>query len=673
LGKSIILATLIFIFLLVVAIGCTPFARWSADNIYPALQKPYENEAPPTPTSFPASSEISAVIGGKGEGLSCSLPLPWLTEPLFFFDLNDDEAPLSLQFRQACAFHDYCYRHGAATYGYEQVDCDFMLQNSAYRLCRLIIKEDSFEAIDKCLSRARRVLLGVRVGGGTPFQAGGLSTYFEFDPMPAKADDYVVSRLVTLTKPLAFKDNNNKLKRSVISYHIKRGTIVPRLLWNCEEKDCMLNQASNQKYIEIFPNRAIVTPPRIVRTKQGDRVISVARDGFVDTRYYLTEYPRYAEGAFSNFRTLNEMHYDSSIQLFHMNSQEGVDDLFSFSHRGQNMLRKDVIEPIGKLENNKMVNTPNITDNYRLLQTEPILGKFLSTDSDQMLMISRGVNEKGEDYQKSILTYILNVFNGCVAKEDCSFRLELPEESEPSAAVTLADGRSGLLSIVTDNENLKLELRDLKHCKISPENCLANIAVDQLDLDASWIRMPVQVLPSLKENNKSSLLFFSRILCKKGDDRLICNDIKASEFPSDVELEFEYHRLNTAENKPQLERLGKGACTVHLNEQYTDNGSQLLVDNIKRAMPRADLKDSEKKWAFKDFADRWSNSQVIPGRIFERNVNEAQSEPDMLDVAVMFKGYPGLSLLLKGQKNENAEFHYSLAEFSPSYVTCERT
>ena len=36
------------------------------------------------------------------------------------------------RFRQACVFHDLCYRHGLATYGYNQNDCDRVLQNAGF-------------------------------------------------------------------------------------------------------------------------------------------------------------------------------------------------------------------------------------------------------------------------------------------------------------------------------------------------------------------------------------------------------------------------------------------------------------------------------------------------------------------------------------------------------------
>ena len=83
-----------------------------------------------TVTSFQSGPEVVSTIGGSGEGLNCSLP----TLVNMFFDGSKDENDkrhLVLQrFRQACVFHDLCYRHGLATYGYNQNDCDRVLQNA---------------------------------------------------------------------------------------------------------------------------------------------------------------------------------------------------------------------------------------------------------------------------------------------------------------------------------------------------------------------------------------------------------------------------------------------------------------------------------------------------------------------------------------------------------------
>ncbi len=32
----------------------------------------------------------------------------------------------------------YCYRHGAATYGYTQADCDYLLKSNSFRICLFI-------------------------------------------------------------------------------------------------------------------------------------------------------------------------------------------------------------------------------------------------------------------------------------------------------------------------------------------------------------------------------------------------------------------------------------------------------------------------------------------------------------------------------------------------------
>ena len=79
---------------------------------------------PPTVTSFQSGPEVVSTIGGSGEGLNCSLP----RLANYFFDRSEYDngnRHLVLQrFRQACVFHDLCYRHGLATYGYNQNDCD---------------------------------------------------------------------------------------------------------------------------------------------------------------------------------------------------------------------------------------------------------------------------------------------------------------------------------------------------------------------------------------------------------------------------------------------------------------------------------------------------------------------------------------------------------------------
>jgi hypothetical protein len=146
-------------------------------------------EYPSPAHPYLSAPDVRAISGGRGEGLSCSLP-PLVSEIIFTPPKTAGNAgraaPIGLHFRQACVTHDYCYRHGAATYGYRQTDCDLMLYDEAFRLCYAIYKQASNEenpATDYCTREAKLVLWGVNMFGFKAFQREGASTYFEFDPL----------------------------------------------------------------------------------------------------------------------------------------------------------------------------------------------------------------------------------------------------------------------------------------------------------------------------------------------------------------------------------------------------------------------------------------------------------------------------------------------------------
>ncbi|AWM27126.1 hypothetical protein N181_26890 [Sinorhizobium fredii USDA 205] len=191
------------------------FGRLLADKVLANAAMPTEQEMPPTSGQIPFSSADIQIIGGRGEGLSCSLPK--LLADLAFPREEGREA-IGLQMRQACATHDYCYRHGAATYGYTQADCDFLLQEHAFRLCYFIERREPGTDMEakqsKCIRDARLVTLGVRAGGSDSFRSlnpsvdalseglenkagldGRASTYFEFDPYPVRSLSYAVYRI----------------------------------------------------------------------------------------------------------------------------------------------------------------------------------------------------------------------------------------------------------------------------------------------------------------------------------------------------------------------------------------------------------------------------------------------------------------------------------------------
>lgn len=168
-----------------------------ADSIYRNVDDITDGEMPATITAFQSGPDVVSTIGGSGEGLNCSLP-PWAN---IFFDGgrdSDRKRHLVLQrFRQACVFHDLCYRHGLATYGYNQNDCDRILQNAAFRLCLYIRNGSQESSAARCQTDSKMVLAGVSLGGYDAFRGWDRSTYFEFDSDPSRSNGFLVSRVVS--------------------------------------------------------------------------------------------------------------------------------------------------------------------------------------------------------------------------------------------------------------------------------------------------------------------------------------------------------------------------------------------------------------------------------------------------------------------------------------------
>lgn len=210
-----LLGALIVIGVVVFVARLDYFGRIAADRILANASHPDGYEMPFTSGAIGYSSADIQIVGGMGQGLSCSLPS--IVDRLAF-PTKDDISPIGLRMRQACAYHDYCYRHGAATYGLTQADCDFALQAQAFRLCRFIEREkkrDAFGYVAEgdCMRDARLVTLGVRVGGSDSFRtldtrstlangepprygtARNNSTFFEFDPYATLATEYKVYRI----------------------------------------------------------------------------------------------------------------------------------------------------------------------------------------------------------------------------------------------------------------------------------------------------------------------------------------------------------------------------------------------------------------------------------------------------------------------------------------------
>lgn len=149
-------------------IGLVTIPRWSttaSEMMAANMVPPDDMELPATTFTPPASLLEDAAIVGRGEGLDCSIP-QFLEDHAF--PHGKGAATVSLLYRQACVAHDYCYRHGAATYGYTQADCDGALARAAMRICVNYVAKG--KANHHCVQRARKVYAGLLAGGAGSFR-----------------------------------------------------------------------------------------------------------------------------------------------------------------------------------------------------------------------------------------------------------------------------------------------------------------------------------------------------------------------------------------------------------------------------------------------------------------------------------------------------------------------
>jgi hypothetical protein len=625
--------------------GCSSLVGHLADRVYPALPETFDMEAPPTPGAIPPSADIVALIGGKGEGLSCSIPS---VAESALFSRSSNTAPVSMQFRQACAYHDFCYRHGEATYGYSQNDCDFALQRFSYRLCRQIETGSTHAG---CEQRARQVLLGVRMFGGKAFQAGGASSYFEFDPMPLHADNYMVGRIVAPAK-----SDHGELVALAFDQHTLRSRIID---WNSQDP---LAGAGPRT---AFPMGVIPTPPSVVRTSAGDRLLAFSRVKATNTAASTIEFDRPAGGAqreyvasAANFA----IDHDASEQIIR-SSGDGQLEALAFSHRPVRLYKgrvdlKQVHET--KIEHIDWTDPDTTTgahDYYRLLQHPPLLVR--DEQGEAALVLRRGADAVGTNYQTKAPMLLFRLGAGVThaqavtdGDDDRDKKAGITEEDEPLVSVPVSDRRSLLVSLHAAKQHRfgKDEPASLHVFEVSGEKVMQRnpIALDAVGVaDKTWLLQPVQFV---RGHEGQLYVFFSRAC----PDNAAC-DWSGTKESEDVLYDFRYFEFVA---KPPSDKDDTGETHLKLAgaaQVRIDIAAQFKM--LAKATPdgihdiRADAfegADHEQQWAAAvraDLVKRWRQGQVIPGYLAAAG---SAIHPRPLDVAVLFPGHPAESLRLSG-------------------------
>jgi hypothetical protein len=616
--------------------GCSGFGRNLATRLYPALPEVFDMEAPPTPQAVSASADIVATLGGRGQGLNCSIPT-W-TQSLFLAN-GHNAAPVSLQFRQGCAYHDFCYRHGEATYGYTQADCDFALQRFAYRLCRQIEKNSGHK---ECEARAREVLLGVRLGGNQAFQAGGDSTYFEFDPIPEHADDYVVARVV--------KPTTNADHADVVALLFRHNTVATGTLpWGETRGGSLVTKALP------WLDKHIATPPSVIRLPEGDALVALSRSGATRTGMQTVRI-RYGDSPKLEYLG-DDIDHEASTAVLRA-TPEGQLQVVSFSHRESKKhpgvaIGTSIVQPgepaavyipweLSVPERNKK----QPLDYYRLLQHPPILVK--RDGALTAVVVKRGEGATGGDYKKnaSLLLFPLGAAGGTETEQ-----APIAEINEPLVAVETDDSNSLLVSLVeAGGKNGPL----LQPFSIRPK-------IDKLPpldlggsrgIDNTWLKQSVQLV---RRPGGGVYVFFSRVCLVDGP----CGEMNEPLKAGSLYYEFRYFKWLPASGI--FEMIGNARVKVDLREQFDwefiantkmDEANKkhepVELHGISKNMYDTAEEGQEVAWreaVQANLATRWQQSQVIPAYIGKPDAG-APEVP--LDIAVVFKGYPGQSLRLTG-------------------------
>lgn len=596
--------------------GCSRLGQYVANTMYGDLDLPIDREAAISVTSLPPSTDIRAVIGGKAEGLDCSIPS--LVESFMFERVRGKDAPISLQFRQGCVTHDYCYRHGYATYGYTQADCDLMLLQAAFRTCIQIYdmgllgleKPNSSNRPKSCETRAREVLLGVRMGGWDSFKAREKSSYFEFDPLPLHADNYTVARLARVPRDRAPLVDGESLLSTPITFNFSRGRVeIRELQWTPGEP---LGRADIVRK-KTFPANVVPTPPNVVRIGERDLFVLLNRESDHNTGFIplidsfnkdvaKNEFNRLEcskkSAASKDFEDTAEKEkkpcdFDASIIRLVPRSEldTSAARFFAFTHRFADKIPNadqgfyytigihwwDMPETgIPQISSPmKMSNAGLRQLSYRFLQSEVHVGEFRKRGCPEVVALGRGIhldpkNPKeartksatADDYKSlATLAFIPFTVTNCPVPE--LLQISLPQAEEPAVPVSKGSHTTDRLltmSVAGGDGSVRIKEYDFGGQGGSQHEAkLQDINKNPLSLESTWIKSAAYVV---RGGAQGDLLFFSRVILDPKETELF--ERGEGDGPNSLNIEFRYFESSEV---GWTER-GHSSCKIDLEKQH---------------------------------------------------------------------------------------------------------
>lgn len=646
--------------LFILATTAVLFADYSVSKIYPNLDLPFDNEAPPTFRSYPSSSITEAIIGGRGRGIDCSIP----GSASLFFHKVVKSAGVNLHFRQACAMHDLCYRHGFATYGYSQQDCDRQLQESAFRLCRQIFQEDKTDVTDSfklCETEAKKVYFGVIMGGAGSFMPAGRSTYFEYDPMPERASDYVVAR--ELPSIFEFQDDFG-----VVSLHFNRQSVILKHI----NSPC----AYGRREI-VFPREYIATPPDICNgCGFSGSLISIARRSKKNTAMSL-------------------LYLDEGIEVKEVKDMDSVGTKIVYSNGNAAAISLNYRDNIDKVELNTLsmvfqniaggdrkfrLADYGVNDRYRFLQHDWLVER----DSDGVVshawVIGRGIvldesnkikrNRSGERYKDSVLIARRGVSDGYKMDQKL-FSINAPESHEPFSLIRLGKDKGVAMIGIGRVNDRDRDLVNRGEAAEYPANMLVWRLIDNSgdvpsdpqslalpkETKFGFVDIPPVVIRTKSHNEPILVLANATPVCPSSRK---C-DIK------NIEASFILSNIKAYDNgKVGIEREKKFSFEIDVLKQVNVGGENPIKKAAERIFGSGDglggkegVSDAVNSWAANNFANRWRMSQLV---VIEKPGNK-------LALTMVFNGYPSMSFqVIFSASDDGAKFERILPRSSEAYI-----
>jgi hypothetical protein len=670
--------------------GCGAFFDKIADTVLANEVRFDDRESPRTPYAIAASGDGVQLAGGQGNGLSCSLPPG---AQALAFTRTDKQAPIALQMRQACAFHDYCYRHGNATYGYSQADCDFMLQQQAFRLCKFI---NATATISECETNARKVTIGVRLGGFGNFKRARAledekaSTFLEFDPYPVRASTFRVVRIAdaprqwvhdgllpkaayhfdirpsgSLVHILGWKPNGGMVCTSFelpASYNAINGPpMVVRdaaggedwfVWWKRGELSATHGhfallppgRATRQDWVKISGGFALHT-----QSDQCESKLQWSNDGDVPNAQPLAFVTPNVDLEFSELHPVNGANTPGMVRLMGLSTHSCskvdrslcvVDVEFDTAQR---QFRKEPASPTlyRAVERNCGNASPDgqprdSCDRYRNYVGAPFVVPHESRPA--LIWMRRGAgNGDGYETGATVRRYAIGK-----TREDPAIDLgereltAFPESMEPAFVTNAASISPTFVSLVTGKDGFKL----LAQTAAKNEEQSAAVSLDCFrNPDSSWLRRPPAMVQDRQDASRSYIVF-SRV-------RLI--DVENKAFGPTATLEV------------AVATLANGACSGVQEAAFPAffKGFVAADEGSATAKESSDAHLDEAREAFGRLAERVRGGQMVLADVTGDGV------PDLVQIAKMPKTLQFRGALLTGSINASGLQFHELAGSPP--------